>query len=78
LEKAGLVIAQLKEAMGKHGFTDVGALVFYLKAIPWTVPGFSVDTHSDALSTLQAKSERGEQLVFEWRTYLLEAHKPNR
>ena len=30
-------------------FSDVGALVYYLKAVPWEVPGFSVTKHADAL-----------------------------
>lgn len=76
LQAAGLVIEELKEAAGRHGFTDVGALVYYLKAIPWTVPGFSVETHSDNLFALQDRLEKGEALAFEWRSYLIEARKP--
>jgi hypothetical protein len=26
-------------------FYDIGALVFYLKAIPWQVPNFDIKTH---------------------------------
>ncbi len=76
LQAAGLVIKALHEATGRHGFADVGALVYYLKAIPWTVPGFSVETHSQYLFALQEKLERGEALTFEWRSYLIEARKP--
>ncbi len=26
-------------------FYDIGALVFHLKAIPWQVPNFDIETH---------------------------------
>lgn len=78
LEAADLVITQVQESTGKHGFTDVGALVFYLKAIPWTVPGFSVDAHRDVLFALQDRLERSGTLAFEWKSYLIEARKPAR
>jgi len=77
LRATGLEIVQVLESIGKQGFTDVGAIVFYLKAIPWTVPGFSVDSHRNGLFNLQAKLERGEPLAFEWRSYLVEARKPS-
>jgi hypothetical protein len=61
--------------LGKLAFTDVGAIVYYLKAIPWSVPGFSVDTHLDHLLQLQQRLEQGEALAFEARLYLIEAWK---
>jgi hypothetical protein len=50
--------------------------VYYLKAVPWLVPGFSVATHAHALLHLQAQLERGEPLTFTTRRYLIEARKP--
>lgn len=75
LQAAGLQMVRVEESAGQHGFTDVGAIVYYLKAIPWTVPNFSVDAHREALFNLQARVERGEPLAFEWRSYLIEARK---
>lgn len=75
LESAGLTIVHVKESIGRHGFTDVGALIFYLKVIPWTVPGFSVDTHQQALLSLHQRLEGGQPLAFEWRSYVIEARK---
>lgn len=55
-------------------FTDVGALVYYLKAIPWLVPGFSVTTHLEPLLQLQERLEAGDTgLSFPTRSYLIEA-----
>lgn len=75
LEAAGLTIRDLKEWSGKVSFTDVGALVYYLKAVPWMVPGFSVDTHLKHLLTLQRQLEEGRTLTFTDRRYMIEARK---
>ncbi len=75
LKAAGLTIADTQEWSGRLSFTDVGAIVYYLKAVPWLVPGFSVETHSKQLVTLQRRLERGDGLDFVARKYLIEAHK---
>lgn len=75
LKAAGLTIANTQEWSGRFSFTDVGAIVYYLKAIPWLVPGFSVETHSKHLLTLQRRLESGEGLTFVSREYLIEAYK---
>ena len=76
LQAAGLEITDTRDWSGRLGFTDVGAIVYYLKAVPWLVPGFSVETHLQPLLSLQLRLERGEPLAFTARKYLLEAHKP--
>src|SRR5512136_3355658 len=75
LKAAGLTIVDAQEWSGRLCFTDVGAIVYYLKAVPWLVPGFSVETHSQYLHTLQRRLESGAGLVFVARKYLIEAHK---
>ena len=57
-------------------FTDVGAIVYYLKAIPWVVPEFTVETHLRYLLSLQERLEAGEELGFHAAKYLIEARKP--
>ena len=76
LERAGLTIARLQTWHGKLAFTDVGAIVYYLRAVPWLVPGFSVERHRDHLLELQRRLDAGEALAFDARLYLIEAHKP--
>lgn len=73
LEESGLTTTRVEEWSGRLIFTDVGAIVYYLKAVPWLVPEFSVDTHLDALLRLQARLDRGEPLVFLIRKYVIEA-----
>jgi GrpB-like predicted nucleotidyltransferase (UPF0157 family)/SAM-dependent methyltransferase len=73
LQAAGLTVVQAEEWSGELVFTEVGAIVYYLKAVPWLVPGFSVDRHPDTLLTLHSRLERGEGLVFQAKKYLIEA-----
>jgi SAM-dependent methyltransferase len=78
LKAAGLTIVDAREWQGRLSFTDVGAIVYYLKAVPWFVPGFSVETHLKNLLTLQRRLEKGQSLTFSARKYLIEAHKENK
>jgi SAM-dependent methyltransferase len=75
LQSAGLTIVDAEEWSGAFAFTDVGAIVYYLKAVPWLVPGFSVNTHVNSLLALQERLDRGEELRFSARKYLIEAQK---
>jgi len=76
LQAAGLTIVMHEDWTGKLTFTDVGALVYYLKAVPWTVPGFTVATHIEHLHALQQRLETAGQLVFAAKKYIIEAYKP--
>jgi SAM-dependent methyltransferase len=76
LKAAGLEIVDHQEWSGELIFTDVGAIVYYLKAVPWLVPGFSVKSHLKYLFNLQDRLENKEPLTFIARKYLIEARKP--
>ena len=75
LEAAGLTILNVEEWEGRLSFTDVGAIVYYLTAIPLAVPGFTVKTHLRHLLALQGRLEDGEKLEFFAAKYLIEASK---
>ena len=75
LQAAGLEIVDVQNWFGEFTFTDVGAIVYYLKAVPWLVPGFSVATHLKCLLQLQEQWERNGLLTFTSRRYLIEACK---
>ena len=75
LKAAGLAIVNAQEWSGRLAFSDVGAIVYYLKAVPWLVPGFSVETHVRTLLKLQSRLENGEALAFVARKYLIEVCK---
>lgn len=76
LAAAGLEIVNHEDWAGELAFTDVGALVYYLKAVPWLVPGFSVEKHLENLLALQRRLEKEERLVFAAKKYMIEARKP--
>ena len=76
LKAAGLVMEAVEEWQGRMVFADVGAIVYYLKAIPWEVPGFTAKTHLKYLFALQDRLDSGEELGFHAARFLLEASKP--
>ncbi|MGC2289348.1 MAG: methyltransferase domain-containing protein [Thermoplasmata archaeon] len=55
---AGFAIHDQDEAMYTDEFLDIGAVVFYLRAIPWEVPGFSLDRHRESLREIYHEIER--------------------
>jgi SAM-dependent methyltransferase len=75
LQSARLHLVDLQEWSGRLTFTDVGAIVYYLKAVPWLVPGFSVESHLEYLLRLQERLDAGEELSFRARKYLIEVRK---
>ncbi|HET6596394.1 MAG TPA: methyltransferase domain-containing protein [Anaerolineales bacterium] len=75
LQAARLHLVDLQEWSGKLTFTDVGAIVYYLKAVPWLVSGFTVESHWKYLLKLQERLGAGEELSFRARKYLIEARK---
>ena len=76
LKAAGFNVLEVQEWSGSLVFTDVGAIVYYLKAVPWLVPGFSVTSHARNLFALQRQIEIQGELVYEAKNYLMEAQMP--
>lgn len=78
LEAHGLQLRRAETWQGCQTFADVGALIYFLKAVPWVVADFGVETHRPILEALQAKADGGEPLRFRIERFLIEAHRPNR
>ncbi len=76
IKSTELVVVDAQEWKGKTVFKDVGALVYFLKAIPWIVPGFTVKIQFDNLLKLQERIEKEEKLTFTQRLFLIKAEKP--
>lgn len=74
-KEAGFEILKAKEWKGKTIFKDVGALVYYLKAIPWVVDNFSVKKHQIILEKLQKLVEKKGRLEFTSGRFLILAKK---
>lgn len=58
LESAGLRVRSCREARYPERVTDVGALLYYLKAVPWQVPQFAVTRFTDQLRSIHEEIER--------------------
>ncbi|QTC42655.1 methyltransferase domain-containing protein [Bacillus sp. V3] len=52
LRREGFDVFECKEEEPYQRFYDIGALVYYLKAIPWQVPDFSIERYKDALYSI--------------------------
>jgi SAM-dependent methyltransferase len=76
IQDAGLVIKQAKEWQGMMEFMDVGALAYFIKAVPWQVPGFDIKKDIHYLEKLHHKLENGERLVYTQIRFLFQAEKP--
>ena len=75
LRRAGLGVEDVRDWRGVQRFNDVGALVYWLRAIPWEVPGFSVARHREVLLRLHRRIERDGPLQFAIGRFLIAARK---
>jgi SAM-dependent methyltransferase len=76
LVRAGLDIELARSWHGAISFLDVGALVYYLKAIPWEVPDFSVKRFTPELLGLQRRLDATGVLRFDEGSFVIRARKP--
>ena len=58
LEDAGFEILEQTEAWPVTRFSDVGAIVYYLKAIPWQISDFSVEKYWPVLQKVHQQIQR--------------------
>jgi hypothetical protein len=54
---------------------DVGALVYFLKAVPWVIEGFEVRRCQDVLEALHREQLQGRALRFTYSRFLVEVVK---
>ena len=60
---------------GSVTFLDVGALVYFLKAIPWVIEDFGIERHRGVLESLHRQLQAGEPLRFTYSRFLVQAVK---
>jgi hypothetical protein len=73
--RAGLQVLDLRQEILRTVFYDVGAVVYFLRKVPWTVPGFSAGLFKGQLSTMHALIEREGSFICYSRRFLIEAKK---
>lgn len=73
LTSLGMRVRRADTWSGPVTFCDVGALVYFLKAVPWVIAGFEIERYRTVLMGLQAEADRGRKLEFTYTRFLLEA-----
>lgn len=76
--RAGLEVVDLRRETLQAVFYDIGAVVYFLRKVPWTVPGFSVDTYRSRLAALHEQLGREGAFVAHSRRFLIEAKRASR
>jgi SAM-dependent methyltransferase len=74
---AGLEITQVRMERLRVEFFDIGAVVYFLRKVIWTVPDFSVDRYYDRLRELHHVIEADGRFVSHSSRVLIEARKPS-
>ncbi|CAB4425106.1 unnamed protein product [Rhizophagus irregularis] len=75
LKTAGFAILEKQEAFIETKFYDVGAIVYYLKAIPWQVEDFTVEKYSKQLVNLHHKIQEEGFLSVQSHRFFIMAQK---
>jgi SAM-dependent methyltransferase len=73
--RAGLTVADLRQASLRTVFNDVGAVVYFLRKVLWTVPGFTVQAYREPLRRLHDKIQAEGPFVAHAQRFLIEARK---
>ena len=75
-EAAGLIVVDLREQALRVTFNDIGAVVYFLRKVLWTVPGFTVEGYRDQLARLHDRIQSEGPFVSHAQRFLIEARKP--
>jgi SAM-dependent methyltransferase len=75
-EAAGLEVLDLRECALRVEFYDVGAVVYFLRKVCWTVPDFTPAGYDAELRRLHRQIERAGSFVSTARRLLVEARRP--
>jgi hypothetical protein len=69
-------IIEATEAYPKSRVYDTGAMVYYLKAVPWVIPDFSIERYGKALSRIDASINKNGYIEFRNQRTFIIAEKP--
>jgi SAM-dependent methyltransferase len=73
LETAGFRILDTREAFPKYTFLDIAGVVFYLHAIPWQIPGFTVEKYRQKLTAIHELIQKEGGFTVREHRFLIEA-----
>lgn len=72
---AGLEVIDVQEESTPVEFFDVGAVIYFLRKVIWTVPDFSTDKYRERLKQMHEHIEENGSFTSYSRRYLIEARK---
>ena len=75
-ESAGLLVDLVRSERLRATFSDVGAVVYFLRLVIWIVPGFTVESYRDRLEEMHHRIERDGPFVSHATRFLIEATRP--
>ncbi|OZM72962.1 SAM-dependent methyltransferase [Amycolatopsis antarctica] len=74
-ERAGMDVVDLRSESLLAEFHDVGAVVYFLRKVVWTVPGFEVDRYRDRLRAMHERIREGGSFQAYTKRFLVETRK---
>jgi SAM-dependent methyltransferase len=75
-QAAGLQVVQMRMERLRAEFFDVGAVIYFLRKVIWTVPDFSVERYREPLRAMHEQIEADGPFVAHATRLLVEARKP--
>lgn len=75
-EAAGLQVVEMRMERLRAEFFDVGAVIYFLRKVIWTVPDFTVQRYRERLRELHERIEADGPFVAHSTRVLVEARKP--
>jgi SAM-dependent methyltransferase len=76
-QAAGLQVVDLRMERPRAEFFDIGAVIYFLRKVIWTVPDFTVDRYRERLRELHERITRDGAFVAHASRLLVEARKPH-
>jgi SAM-dependent methyltransferase len=76
LEADGLRILDAREEFPESVFRDIGAVAYYLKAVPWQIPDFTIEGYRNRLRTVHERIAREGGLRVHGHSFFIEAVRP--
>jgi SAM-dependent methyltransferase len=75
-QAAGLQVVQMRMERLRVEFFDIGAVIYFLRKVIWTVPDFSVERYHERLREMHEQIEASGRFVAHSTRLLVEARKP--
>jgi SAM-dependent methyltransferase len=75
VSEAGLSVTDLRHARIRLEFSDIGAVIYFLRKLSWVVPDFTVAKYHDALHRLHQQIQADGSFITHTSRVLIEARK---